>query len=234
MANPQVHARSSARRFGGRWEDYIELHAFLDSSKLHYAKASHRALLHHDFGKQLAIVIFGKTELDGRVTMPISEAYLPGKYPTVESVVDQHFAEDFTRFTPSVSKWFEGSYACDRPGMSKPPLTVDEQCAESVRHFGGDPEDYRGLHEFIDSIMGEVEGAWGITHSTFGLGLAEQYFGYTIGPRCVPTRTVAEKHILAEYYAIPSAQDWLMAVPIQPWMYNQAASLSVELEMQNA
>lgn len=224
MANPQVHARSSARKFGGTWEYYIDIHAFLDSSKLHYAKATHRALLHHEFGKQLAQDIFRAEFDDG---LP-EDGTLEGAL-FVGKVVDQHFAEDFTRFTPTVAKWFEGSDASLRPQMSRR-LTVDEQCAESVRHFGGDPEDYRELHEFLDSITGEIEGAWGITHSTFGLGLAEQWFGYVIGPRDVPTRTVAEKHILAEYLAIPSVQDWLSAVPIQPWMYNQAAQLSVELQ----
>lgn len=217
MANPQVHARSSARTFGGTWEKYIELHAFLDSSKLHYAKATHRALLHHEFGKRLAIKFFGH------------DYGMVGGDEKAAALVDQHFSEDFTRFTPTVTKWFEGSNACDRPQMCKK-LTIDEQCAESVRHFGGDPEDYRELHEFLDAIMTEVEGAWGITHSTFGLGLAETWFGYVIGPRCVPTRTVAEKHILAEYRTIPSAQDWLSALPIQPWMYNQASQLSMELQ----
>lgn len=223
MANPQVHARSSARKFGGKWENYIELHAFLDSSKLHYAKATHRALLHHQFGKKLALDIF--------VPKLVKEMRTENYTSVLEfcrDVIDQHFSEDFTKFLPSVSKWFENSDAKLRPQMSRR-LTIIEQCDESVRHFGGHHDDYRELHEFLDSITGEVEGAWGITHSTFGLGLAEQMFGYVIGSR-VPTRTVAEKHILAEYHAIPSAQDWLSAVPIQPWMYNQAAQLSVELQ----
>lgn len=228
MANPQVHARSSAHKFGGHWENYIELHAFLDSSKLHFAKATHRALLHHEFGRHIAMGIFvpkAMREMRTANESEVSEFH--------QKLIDQHFSEDFTRFTPSVSKWFEGSDTSIMPQMFRQ-INIDEQCAESVRHFGGDPEDYRELHEFIDSITEKVEGAWGITHSTFGLGLAEQYFGYTIGPRGVPTRTIAEKHILAEYRAIPSAQDWLMAVPIQPWMYNQASQLSVELETQNA
>lgn len=215
MANPQVHARSSARKFGNFWEHYIELHSFLDSSKLHYAKAQHRALLHHDFGKKLAIDLFW------------NEFGVSG-HAKVAELVDQHFAEDFTKFTPSVTQWFEGSDANLRPKLLRI-MTIDEHCVESVRQFGGEHDDYRKLHQFIDSITSEIEAAWGITHSTFGLGLAEMKFGYVVGPRNVPTRTVAEKHILAEYGAIPSAQDWLSAVPLRPWMYNQAAQLSVEL-----
>jgi len=224
MANPQVHARSSARKFGGTWEYYIDIHAFLDSSKLHYAKATHRALLHHEFGKQLAEDLFRAQYDDGHPEDGTLEGAL-----FVGKVVDQHFAEDFTRFIPTVAKWFEGSDPDLRPKLYTS-LSFDEQCAESVRHFGGEPNDYWDVHDYLDRITDEVEGAWGITHSTFGLWLVEQWCGYTVGPRDVPTRTVAEKHILAEYHAIPSVQDWLSAVPIQPWMYNQAAQLSVELQ----
>lgn len=225
MANPQVHARSSARKFGGIWQNYIEIHAFLDSSKLHYAKATHRALLHHEFGKKLAVDVFYQEYItQNRIYNDGGD----GKQ-FYESVVEQHFAEDFNRFVPTVEIWFESSDAEKRPSLLTQ-WSIEEQCAESVRQFGGDVNDYRELHEFLDSITNQVKGAWGITHSTFGLGLAEKKFGYVIGPRDVPTRTVAEKHILAEFGAIPSAQDWLEAVPIRPWMYNQATQLSVELE----
>lgn len=216
MANPQVHARSSARKFGGVWEDYIELHSFLDSSKLHYAKAQHRALLHHDFGKKLAIELF-------------CNDFGAHGHAKVEALVFYHFAEDFTKFTPTVTQWFEGSDVNLRPSLQRT-MTLDEHCVESVRQFGGEQSDYRELHQFLDSITSEIEAAWGITHSTFGLGLAEMKFGYVVGPRNVPTRTIAERHILAEYGLIPSVQDWLSAVPLKPWMYNQAAQLSVELD----
>jgi hypothetical protein len=149
--------------------------------------------------------------------------------PNIEAVIDQHFSEDFTKFTPSVAKWFE---VVDVEAVPKLVLdySILEQCDNSVKIFGGAPEDYFDLHEFIDSITEYSLPTWGITHSTFGLYLAEMKFGYVVGPRDVPTRTVAEKHILAEYGTIPSAQDWLKAVRIQPWMYNQASQLSAILE----
>lgn len=227
MANPQVHARSSARKFGGVWHNYIDLHSFLDSSKLHYAKASHRALLHHEFGKALAVDIF-TNEYVSAVHAWDDEVAIKCSREFHTKVVEQHFEEDFNRFVPSVEIWFEGSDEEKRPQMLRC-LSIEEQCVESVRHFGGQSDDYLALHSFIDSITNECKGAWGITHSTFGLSLAEKKFGYVIGPRDVPTRTAAEKHILAEFGEIPSAQDWLEALPIRPWMYNQATQLSVEL-----
>ena len=30
MAHPQLHSKSSAKKFGGKWEDYIHLHEYTD------------------------------------------------------------------------------------------------------------------------------------------------------------------------------------------------------------
>ena len=46
---PLFHARSSARKFGGKPEDYFELHDFLDSSKQAIADNRHRALTHNSW-----------------------------------------------------------------------------------------------------------------------------------------------------------------------------------------
>ena len=59
MAHAFYHAKSSARRFGGVLEDYIELHRWLDSTKAHLADARHRLVLHNTWGIFLAEQIFG-------------------------------------------------------------------------------------------------------------------------------------------------------------------------------
>lgn len=46
MSKPFIHAQSSAKKFGGIWEDYISIHEFLDSSKSVIADNRHRALTH--------------------------------------------------------------------------------------------------------------------------------------------------------------------------------------------
>jgi hypothetical protein len=33
---PHLHARNSVKKYGGEWEDYIEIHDFLDSTKSHF------------------------------------------------------------------------------------------------------------------------------------------------------------------------------------------------------
>ena len=52
---PYIHAVSSAKKFGGVWNDYIEIHNFMDSSKGHIADNRHRALLHNSFTIQLVL-----------------------------------------------------------------------------------------------------------------------------------------------------------------------------------
>ena len=42
MAHPIVHAKSSAKKFGGKWEDYIEIHEWFDRTKSWYGHALHR------------------------------------------------------------------------------------------------------------------------------------------------------------------------------------------------
>ena len=59
MAHPLKHAQSSARKFGGRAEDYLPIHNWFDESKAFLGDFRHRALRHHDEGIFLAEKLFG-------------------------------------------------------------------------------------------------------------------------------------------------------------------------------
>jgi uncharacterized protein DUF6915 len=61
MAHPLQQAQSSARKFGGRAEDYIAIHNWFDASKAFLADFRHRALRHHSEGVFLCEQIFGIT-----------------------------------------------------------------------------------------------------------------------------------------------------------------------------
>src|ERR1700676_4813958 len=50
MAHPLKHAQSSARRFGGKPEDYLPIHSWFDESKAFLADFRHSALRHHTEG----------------------------------------------------------------------------------------------------------------------------------------------------------------------------------------
>ncbi len=49
MAHALHHAESSARKFGGAAEDYLDIHTWFDAGKAHEALPIHRALRHHSF-----------------------------------------------------------------------------------------------------------------------------------------------------------------------------------------
>ena len=59
MAHPLKHAQSSARKFGGRAEDYLPIHNWFDESKSFLADFRHRALRHHAEGIFLLEKLFG-------------------------------------------------------------------------------------------------------------------------------------------------------------------------------
>ena len=44
MADPLKHAEKSARKFGGKPEDYLPIHSWFDESKAFLADFRHRAL----------------------------------------------------------------------------------------------------------------------------------------------------------------------------------------------
>ena len=45
--NSFQHSKSSVKKWGGSWEDYHELHNWMDSSKASMGDIRHRALRHH-------------------------------------------------------------------------------------------------------------------------------------------------------------------------------------------
>jgi hypothetical protein len=92
----------------------------------------------------------------------------------------------------------------------------------SVNKWGGSPENYLPIHTFIDSskmIIGDVRHR-SLYHHTAGIFLAERIFGSTIevGQRLVPTRLIAEQHILEDLGWIPSPSDYIKNMELVTWM----------------
>jgi hypothetical protein len=98
VSKPFIHATSSARRFGGVPEDYIDIHNFMDSSKGVIADSRHRALTHNTwFLSAVLEKVFG-------VTITTST----GRKVSVRDIGEQHCAEDFGgRFIPSAQDYLE-------------------------------------------------------------------------------------------------------------------------------
>lgn len=97
----------------------------------------------------------------------------------------------------------------------------------AAKKWGGSPEDYLPVEEFIDSskqVIGDVRHR-SLYHHTLGVFLCEKVFGKTLAiPKGeervirVPVRLVAERHILEDLGWLPSPKDYIDGMPIKPWM----------------
>lgn len=93
MAHSLMHAKSSARKFGGQPEDYMAIHAWFDGTKELVADFRHRALRHHTHGIFEAERVFG-----------IYITNSDGKQVPVRVIGEQHVFEDFGRI-PTPQDW---------------------------------------------------------------------------------------------------------------------------------
>ena len=96
MGKPHYHAISSAKKFGGKMEDYLEIHLLLDSSKMAFADNRHRALTHNSwFVNHILPKIFGDTITNSE-----------NKLVSVIDVAEQHILEDFSyHFIPTAQDY---------------------------------------------------------------------------------------------------------------------------------
>lgn len=93
MTHPYFHAKSSARLFGGKPEDFLAIHHWFDATKESFCDFRHRALRHHAEGIFECERIFGTT---------ITNA--DGNSVPVRYIGEQHVMEDCGRI-PSVADW---------------------------------------------------------------------------------------------------------------------------------
>jgi hypothetical protein len=93
----------------------------------------------------------------------------------------------------------------------------------SARKWGGKPEDYRAVHDWLDGsklIIADFRHR-ALRHHAEGCFAAEALFGLTVKNsigRDVPVRMIAEQHIIEDLGRIPSFADWVRAIRPEPWM----------------
>jgi len=92
MSKPFIHAKSSAKKFGGRPDEYLPIHEFLDASKSAVADNRHRALTHNSWFLSVVLErVFGATIRNSN-----------GREVSVREVGEQHVLEDYgMKFIPS-------------------------------------------------------------------------------------------------------------------------------------
>lgn len=92
----------------------------------------------------------------------------------------------------------------------------------SARRYGGTPEDYIKIHQFLDSSKETYADHRhrAILHNTFGIGLALKLFGpvLKISKKTVSVRIICENHITEDLGFIPTVQDWCENIRLSKWM----------------
>lgn len=96
MSHPVEHAKSSARKFGGSWLDYLEIHEWFDATKAWIGHSKHRMFRHHSEGIFECEKIFGQ--------MIENSA---GKKVYVRYVGEQHVKEDCNNYIPTAKEWVD-------------------------------------------------------------------------------------------------------------------------------
>jgi hypothetical protein len=91
------HAVNSAKRWGGRPEDYLPIHQWFDVSKHYYADVRHRALRHHTEGIAHCEEAFGVFIVPSGCQNRVYVKYIG----------EQHVKEDLG-FIPSIQDWYSG------------------------------------------------------------------------------------------------------------------------------
>lgn len=90
---PYIHARSTVKRYGGKVEDFLPIHDFMDSTKSAHASVKHRAIFHSAFGAFVVEKVFGhltkfwKKELPPEVQLEVLN--LKSQIENLQKQIDQ-------------------------------------------------------------------------------------------------------------------------------------------------
>lgn len=104
MAHPVDHAKSSVRKWGGKIEDYLEIHKWFDESKGWLGTSLHRVFRHHSEGIFECERLFGESFVNS-----------DGKQIFVRYVGEQHVREDCNNYIPTAKEWVDALQSQKKP-----------------------------------------------------------------------------------------------------------------------
>jgi hypothetical protein len=129
MANPEIHSKSSVKRWGGKIKDYLPIHELIDSPKATMNNNTARTLTHNTwFAYEIIPKIFGYniTNSDGKSVDTVDIAML-------------HISEDFRmKFVPTPQDYLKHLQL--QPWMNNGVKDLDN------------PEAYEAAEEFLEKI----------------------------------------------------------------------------------
>ena len=236
---PLQHARITAHRYGGRWQDWIAIHDWIDRSKMVFPSMQHRMFLHSDFGEWLTVRIHGEA---------IKAA--DGMAVSTRDLFRDHQVEDLGRIV-SLSEWLREVDPEYWKRRRQPPRQLERIREEPAKglaaRWGGTPDDYLALIEFFNKprefAPDNPDAADLITHNSFGIFLAEELLGTTITlsgktnsgnqPQFISTRSAAEDLVYARIGSIPPAGNLAAHTKLKLWMCGTEVRASLKARRTN-
>lgn len=127
-------------------------------------------------------------------------------------------------------------------------MTPYKHAESSAKKFGGEPNEYLYVHNWFDETKA-FTGDWthrALRHHSAGIEWCCSILGHEIlidlddddkvGDnhfRIVPTKLVAEQHVMEDCGFIPTPQDWLRGIKQQPadWMLKVGYKTKKEIEI---
>ena len=173
---PLQHAQISQKTHGGMWQDYIEVHNFLDSSKAACAHFKHRFLLHHLEGIELGARIFGASIINSE-----------NKTIETRRILTEHLIEDVGRIV-SVDDWARDLLRDENDSfykfLVKKRASIESDCIlgenELLAAFNLSKDDAAAVKKFLRFPLENSEhpAALLVSHNSFAIFLAERIFGH--------------------------------------------------------
>ena len=145
------HSELSAIKFGGVAEDYLKIHKFIDSSKLFYFNVKHRSILHHMYGVELCIRLFGDTIINQDQNIRL-----------VRDIAAEHLKEDLNGRIPTVKEWFEKNSQLIDP-LERIQTIEDQKLKDFI---------------FEPYLKSGIKSSFLITYSDFGVSLVKELYGF--------------------------------------------------------
>lgn len=108
----------------------------------------------------------------------------------------------------------------------------------SAKKFGGIPEDYLAIHDFMDCTkmaLPDIRHRM-ILHNSVGCYIAERVFGHTLinsDNKTVHVRDIAENHVIEDMGFIPTLEKCLSTLKIEPWMSGGVSKFAEESKPQS-
>lgn len=219
---PLQHAQISAKTYGGKWSDYIEIHSFLDSSKMASAHFKHRFLLHHIEGIELAVRIFGQTVTNSEnQIIPTKKLLTDHLIEDVGSIVT---TDDWARdLMPKQDDSFYKFLAKKRGQIEADTISGEN---ELLGAFNLTKKDCAATKAFLAFPMQNSShpAALLVSHNSFAVFLAEKVFGYAFvkingsNRQLIAVREVFERLIFLRLKTIYSPAEIIARTSSKNWM----------------